>query len=633
MRPGYKQTEVGFIPADWKVSALGEIGDTLIGLTYRPNQVRDHGTLVLRSSNIQDWVLCFDDNVYVDADIPDRIMVRPGDILICVRNGSRDLIGKSALLDERTVGMTFGAFMAVFRSPLGQLINYLFQSNVLKRQITEHLGATINQITNASLNSFRIPLPPSETERNAITAALSDVDSLLASLDSLIAKKRDLKQAAMQQLLTGQTRLPGFQGEWEMRLLPDLADIRSGGTPSTNDPSAWGGHVFLDEFQDCTNAQYELIKACFQDTTVRLTAVGDTKQRIMGWAGALEGIFESFAEDFDAHPLNLYQNFRSKPRLRRMQNAMVRVMDPPAALDDSDLPGDEGEIELLRFDNDDDEASALADLVRVWIEDEGVNPSEIAVLVSKQQNLYCQKLRAALDAKGVPYRDEDATQNLASEPVANLIVDFLLIAAGQRQPGPFQRLLDLVVFGRGLDQENEYRARSRWNRHIAAVKQRLVAEEADLAEVDTLRTIVDEMLDIVGRDVLVGLSPEYAQGDYLQQQVDATIARVHSLLEEGEDATTALASFSGDRAVRIMSIHKSKGLEYDTVVVLGVEGQTFWGEQDAERSAFFVGISRAKRRLYLTVCEEREQPEGAPRYWKVARTEHDEFVGYATPYL
>lgn len=243
----------------------------------------------------------------------------------------------------------------------------------------------------------------------------------------------------------------------------------------------------------------------------------------MGWAGALEGIFESYAEDFDAHPLNLYQNFRSEPRLRRMQNAMVRVMDPPAAIDDDDLPGDEGEIEVLRLDNDDDEANALADAVCGWIDDEGVDPAEIAVLVSKQQNLYCQKLRAALDAKGVPYRDEDATQNLASEPVANLIVDFLLVAAGQRQPGPFQRLLDLVVFGRGLDQENEYRARSRWNRFIAAVKQRLAAEEADLSSLDDLRTIVGELLDIVGRDAVVGLSSEYAQGDYLQQQIDATI--------------------------------------------------------------------------------------------------------------
>jgi superfamily I DNA/RNA helicase len=87
-------------------------------------------------------------------------------------------------------------------------------------------------------------------------------------------------------------------------------------------------HVFLDEFQDCTAEQYRLILACFGDTSASLTAVGDTKQSIMGWAGALEGIFLTFAEAFDALPLNLYQNFRSAPRLRRMQNAMVKVMDP-----------------------------------------------------------------------------------------------------------------------------------------------------------------------------------------------------------------------------------------------------------------------------------------------------------------
>jgi len=177
----------------------------------------------------------------------------------------------------------------------------------------------------------------------------------------------------------------------------------------------------------------------------------------MGWAGALEGIFETYAEDFDAVPLNLYQNFRSEPRLRRMQNAMVRVMDPEAALDEDDLPGDGGEIEILRYDNDDGEANALADAVHGWIADEGTDPSEIAVLVSKQQKLYCEKLRAALDARGVPFRDEDQDQNLAAEPVASLIVAFLLVAAGQREPAPYQRLLDLVVFGRGLDPEREYR--------------------------------------------------------------------------------------------------------------------------------------------------------------------------------
>jgi type I restriction enzyme, S subunit len=228
VKPGYKQTEVGVIPEDWDVKPLGDIGESLIGLTYRPADVRSHGTLVLRASNIQDDGLRFDDNVFVQAEIPSRIMVRPDDILVCVRNGSRDLIGKSALIDERANGMTFGAFMAVFRSRSGRFINYLFQSEILKKQINAHLGATINQITNASLNSFRVPFPPTDSERLAITGALSDVNALLAGLDRLIAKKRDLKQAAMQQLLTGQARLPGFHSEWKEKRIDKIAPLQRG---------------------------------------------------------------------------------------------------------------------------------------------------------------------------------------------------------------------------------------------------------------------------------------------------------------------------------------------------------------------------------------------------------------------
>jgi superfamily I DNA/RNA helicase len=391
-------------------------------------------------------------------------------------------------------------------------------------------------------------------------------------------------------------------------------------------------HVFLDEFQDCTDAQYRLVTACFRGARAKLTAVGDTKQRIMGWAGALEGIFQTYADDFDAMPLNLYQNFRSKPRLRRMQNAMVRVMDPPAALDDDDHAGDEGEIEILRFDNDDDEAMHLADAMRGWIDDEGIDPSEVAVLVSKQQSLYCQKLRAALEAREVPFREEDVAQDLASEPVACLIIDFLLIATGSRQPAPYRRLLDLAVFSQGFDEEREYQARSRWDRFVAEIGRRIAARETNLADRRDLVGVVDELFDIVGRDAVVALSPDYSQGERLQQLIEATVGRVQDLLRAGDNAVTALASFSGDRAVRIMSIHKSKGLEFDTVVVLGVEDETFWGDAEAERSAYFVGISRAKRRLFLTVCEFRERPTGASR-WTTARTQHEEFLEYAAPYI
>lgn len=228
LKPGYKQTEVGVIPEDWTVETLGELGQAIIGLTYKPEQVADHGTLVLRSSNIQDCALKFEDNVFVHADIPSEIMAQPGDVLVCVRNGSRDLIGKTALLDERTNGMTFGAFMAVFRSPIGSLINYHFQSSALKQQVNAHLGATINQITNRSLRSFQVILPPTKRERDSIVEALQDIDDLIGNATGLIAKKRNIKQAAMQELLTGKRRLPGFEGEWEVKRLREIGKCYRG---------------------------------------------------------------------------------------------------------------------------------------------------------------------------------------------------------------------------------------------------------------------------------------------------------------------------------------------------------------------------------------------------------------------
>ncbi len=90
----------------------------------------------------------------------------------------------------------------------------------------------------------------------------------------------------------------------------------------------------------------------------------------------------------------------------------------------------------------------------------------------------------------------------------------------------------------------------------------------------------------------------------------------------------AVARLTDDGAVRILTIHKSKGLEFHTVVVLGVEAQTFWGKPADERAAFFVAISRAKERLVLTTADKRPKPPGFPRRWDVSRTPHPEFLGY-----
>lgn len=203
-----KKRLAGF-SGEWEVKRLGEIGESLIGLTYKPSDVTNDGVLVLRSSNVFEGSLRFDDNVFVNSEIPERIIVKTGDILICVRNGSRDLIGKCAKIDERVEGMTFGAFMAVFRTEIYDFIFHQFQSDVIKRQIHEHLGATINQITNKSLNSFFVPIPPTKEEQTAIATILSDMDAEISQLEARRAKTAQLKQGMMQELLTGRIRLIG----------------------------------------------------------------------------------------------------------------------------------------------------------------------------------------------------------------------------------------------------------------------------------------------------------------------------------------------------------------------------------------------------------------------------------------
>lgn len=211
----------------WSSVRLGEIGQSLIGLTYDPSSVSRTGTLVLRSSNVQDGQLSLHDNVYVDCPIPDQIRVRDKDILICVRNGSRRLIGKSVMLDSRVVGQTFGAFMTVFRSNSNSFLQYFFQSDDFKHQIDEHLGATINQITNGSLNSFRVALP-GRLEQAEIVGRLRDIDGLIAKLNRLVEKKQYIKQGMMQTLLTGTARLPGFTSQWRSVSAGEVGSFKGG---------------------------------------------------------------------------------------------------------------------------------------------------------------------------------------------------------------------------------------------------------------------------------------------------------------------------------------------------------------------------------------------------------------------
>ncbi len=222
------------LPDGWSIRSLGDLGQVKVGLTYKPENVAESGTLVLRSSNIQNDRLAFRDNVYVNIPIGEGATVQSGDLLICVRNGSRRLIGKTAMIEQRAEGMAFGAFMSAFRSDMNSYLIWLFQSHIIQAQIEENLGATINQITNATLKRFQIPLPDDPKEQEAIAETLSDADALIEGLERLIAKKRLIKKGAMQELLTAKRRLPRFSGEWITEKLGNSASLVTKGTTPTS---------------------------------------------------------------------------------------------------------------------------------------------------------------------------------------------------------------------------------------------------------------------------------------------------------------------------------------------------------------------------------------------------------------
>jgi superfamily I DNA/RNA helicase len=312
-----------------------------------------------------------------------------------------------------------------------------------------------------------------------------------------------------------------------------------------------------------------------------------------------------------------------------MQNAMVKVMDPPAAVPDDELLGDGGSIDILAYEDSQEEAEALAERIRLLIEEKELPPSEIAVLVSRQPELYADQLMAELIERGVPFRNEQQLQDLSAEPAARLIVDFLTVIIGDRAPDPFSRLMNALL-ATGSDEDATYEQRARWNRFLDDCRVRMRRGSLDASNATDLRAIANEFLDLIGQNSVATLSADYERGGRLEEVIAKTHDRITELLLLDTDPVQALLRFSEDRAVRIMTIHKSKGLEFDTVIILGVETETFWGNADEERSAFFVGISRAKRQLWLTTSKHRGRPEGYSRRWDEERSPHEEFLGYAT---
>ena len=243
IKEGYRLTEAGKIPDEWMVVPFSQVTDLITcGIAATPKYVAESfGFPFLSSTNIKNGKISWRDFKYIDKDLHKLLYknnppVR-GDILYS-RVGT---IGEAAVIE---VDFEFSVYVSLTLIKPGRLLDSYFLMHLLssfpyKRRAKEqvYLGGGVGNLNVDIVRKYPIVVP-SITEQRAIATALSDMDALISGLDQLIAKKRDIKQATMQQLLTGQTRLPGFSGEWEVSSCNDVFD-RVNGKPYSFQSSSY----------------------------------------------------------------------------------------------------------------------------------------------------------------------------------------------------------------------------------------------------------------------------------------------------------------------------------------------------------------------------------------------------------
>jgi len=257
---GYEQTEVGVIPEDWEVYSIQELIDrnAIIGhldgnhgeLYPRSHEFRESGVPYITANDFSGHKVSFSNCKYLSVERARRFrkgIARDGDVLFA-HNAT---VGPTALLSTEFDYVILSTTATYFRCNRERLINSFFlyelQSPFFVRQYRAVMAqSTRNQVPITAQRKLFVVLPPTKAEQEAIAEALSDADVLIASLEQLITKKRHLKQGAMQQLLTGKKRLPGFGGEWEAKRLGEIVTANKGSQLSSSSLSEYGRFAHLN---------------------------------------------------------------------------------------------------------------------------------------------------------------------------------------------------------------------------------------------------------------------------------------------------------------------------------------------------------------------------------------------------
>lgn len=369
-------------------------------------------------------------------------------------------------------------------------------------------------------------------------------------------------------------------------------------------------HVFLDEFQDTTGAQYDVIQSGFFGSDSILTAVGDSKQRIMLWAGAMQEAFEVFASDFNATRHSLLRNYRSAPELVRIQHVIAQAIEsgtpPVEAARDHASPGT---CFVAEFSGPEQEAQYLSDLIATEISQHGLGPRDFCILSRQQTGQMVAILQQSLRNKGVRLRDESELQDLLAEPVTQIVLAVLRLVTRVRDPEAWEFLNGEIGFLHGLDPREDGRELSRELKAIlTAVRARVGSSGLSHESIPAL--IVQQ----IGESRFRAQYRQYSNSKFfsdLVQKSGKALATVNA-----RDLKSAVDEFRGVDILPAMTVHKSKGLEFHTVVFLGLEDSQLWNfakQSEEEKRGFFVALSRAITRVIFTYSDVRDERSGRRR--------------------
>jgi superfamily I DNA/RNA helicase len=368
-------------------------------------------------------------------------------------------------------------------------------------------------------------------------------------------------------------------------------------------------YLFMDEFQDTTRSQFSLLSTAFLGSGTVVSAVGDNKQRIMLWAGAKGDVFEEFERVFAAKPWTLRTNYRSAPRLIAIQNHLIEQMSPEVDVSMTPAPGrpDGGECRILVFDNDQSEAQTLSDLITTWILEAGVPAHEICILVRQRPDMYMALLADFLAKKGILVRAQDALQDLLAEPLTGVIVNFLSVCCREASPEEWIALRDEVIELKGFDSESP-KSRKAVNDLSDFVQSSRTQLDACTSKRDLVVLLLNVMT-FLNESSFRLRHERYLQDDFFTKTFNDCVDALVQARQRKSTWSDAIADFLGIGSVPIMSIHKSKGLEFDTVVFMGLEDFPFQRglkEKNGEEACnIFVAFSRAKERVIITTVDER----------------------------